>query len=75
MVYNINYSDNVTIKCYYFRYAVDDFEKSMTDMYQEVEPLYIQLHAYVRRKLFMKYGKVSLKFINHTNKVGYIYII
>ena len=30
----------------------------MIKMYKEVEPLYMQLHAYVRRKLYQKYGEV-----------------
>ena len=41
-----------------YRYDVKDFEQKMIRMYKEVEPLYMQLHAYVRRKLFQKYGEV-----------------
>ena len=32
------------------------------DLYNEMEPLYKELHAYVRRKLFVIYGEVSLLF-------------
>jgi hypothetical protein len=41
------------------RYEVADFEKKIVKLYAKIEPLYKQLHAYVRRKLFQKYGKVS----------------
>ena len=41
------------------RYEVDDFEGKVLEMYKELEPLYKQLHAYVRRRLHSKYGSVS----------------
>ena len=43
----------------FLRYEVDDFEEKVLEMYKELEPLYQQLHAYVRRKLYQKYGEVS----------------
>ena len=42
-----------------FRYEVDDFEEKVLEMYKELEPLYKQLHAYIRRRLHTKYGSVS----------------
>ena len=45
------------------RYEVDDFEGKVLEMYKELEPLYKQLHAYVRRRLHSKYGSVSKLFI------------
>ena len=45
------------------RYEVDDFEGKVLEMYKELEPLYKQLHAYVRRRLHSKYGSVSKWFI------------
>ena len=42
-----------------FRYEVDDFEEKVLEMYKELEPLYKQLHAYIRRMLHTKYGSVS----------------
>ena len=50
----------------------------MLEIYKEVEPLYMQLHAYVRRKLFVKYGKVIISnvFIHYVIlKVVLIYSI
>ena len=41
------------------RYEVDDFEGKVLEMYKELEPLYKQLHAYIRRRLHSKYGSVS----------------
>ena len=45
------------------RYEVDDFEGKVLEMYKELEPLYKQLHAYVRRRLHSKYGSVSKLFV------------
>lgn len=42
------------------RYEVDGFEQMMLDLYAEVEPLYKELHAYVRRKLYEVYGEVIM---------------
>ena len=50
-----------SLKIYFstnYRYDIKGFEQKMIRMYKEVEPLYMQLHAYVRRKLFQKYGEV-----------------
>ena len=33
-------------------------------MYKDIEPLYKQLYAYIRRKLSEKYGKVRLALIH-----------
>ena len=48
---------NYTTICY--RYDVEHFEEKILEMYKDLEPLYQQLHAYVRRKLYQKYGGVS----------------
>merc|ERR1719464_2104926 len=32
------------------QYEVDDFEGKVLEMYKELEPLYKQLHAYIRRR-------------------------
>lgn len=42
----------------YYRswYEQDDFEEDVKRLFDELSPLYDQLHAYVRRKLRDKYG-------------------
>ncbi|XP_038076505.1 angiotensin-converting enzyme-like [Patiria miniata] len=44
-------------------YEVDDFTDQLENLYQELSPLYDNLHAYVRRKLYDIYGSdyISLK--------------
>ncbi|XP_024941248.1 angiotensin-converting enzyme isoform X2 [Cephus cinctus] len=37
-------------------YEDPDFEKTVEDLWKEVKPLYLQLHAYVRHRLRKKYG-------------------
>lgn len=37
-------------------YEVDDFEEQLAKLWEDVKPLYQQLHAYVRKKLRDKYG-------------------
>lgn len=39
-----------------FRYEMDDFESEMLAIYREMEPLYTELHAYIRRRLHQVYG-------------------
>ncbi|XP_066299934.1 angiotensin-converting enzyme-like [Branchiostoma lanceolatum] len=42
-------------------YEVDTFEQDVENIYEELKPLYLNLHAYVRRKLRETYGtRVSL---------------
>ena len=42
--------------------APDDFTKELDRLWEQVRPLYLQLHAYVRLKLHQKYGDaVALK--------------
>ncbi|XP_078581220.1 angiotensin-converting enzyme-like [Branchiostoma floridae x Branchiostoma japonicum] len=42
-------------------YEVDTFEQDLETIYEELKPLYLNLHAYVRRKLSETYGdRVSL---------------
>jgi peptidyl-dipeptidase A len=36
----------------------DDFPKEMDRLWEQVKPLYLQLHAYVRMKLHEKYGNI-----------------
>ncbi|XP_077108784.1 angiotensin-converting enzyme isoform X2 [Ranitomeya variabilis] len=42
-------------------YDSPNFESDLEELYQELEPLYLNLHAYVRRKLYERYGE---KYIN-----------
>ena len=46
-------------------FEVDEFEKVYDQLYNEIKPIYQQLHAYVRRKLRIFYGsdKIKSKFI------------
>lgn len=37
-------------------YETADFEEQVERLYDELGPLYLQLHAYVRRKLYEHYG-------------------
>lgn len=38
------------------KYEDPEFEADVLNLYEEMKPLYLQLHAYVRRKLFETYG-------------------
>lgn len=38
-------------------YEVDDFPEQIENLWQQLKPLYLQLHAYVRRELRKKYGE------------------
>lgn len=38
------------------KYETDDMEMKVNDLYLQLEPLYKQLHAYVRRRLYDVYG-------------------
>ncbi|NXN80602.1 ACE enzyme, partial [Bombycilla garrulus] len=42
-------------------YNSDSFEKDLERIYSDLEPLYLNLHAFVRRKLYDRYGP---KYIN-----------
>lgn len=42
-------------------YESDTFEQDIEDLYKTIEPLYQNLHAFVRRKLYNQYGP---KYIN-----------
>ncbi|XP_060242521.1 angiotensin-converting enzyme isoform X2 [Meriones unguiculatus] len=37
-------------------YETDNLEKDLEQLYQELQPLYLNLHAYVRRSLHHRYG-------------------
>jgi peptidyl-dipeptidase A len=37
----------------------DEFSAEMERLWRQVEPLYISLHAYVRRQLIKRYGKIA----------------
>lgn len=37
-------------------YEIDDFRLQMEDLWGQIKPLYLQIHAYVRRKLREQYG-------------------
>nr|CAH0112907.1 unnamed protein product [Daphnia galeata] len=45
------------------RYETTEMETIVQDLYAQVEPLYKQLHAYIRRKLYDTYGadKINLR--------------
>ncbi|KAG6800634.1 angiotensin-converting enzyme isoform X1 [Apis mellifera caucasica] len=50
-----NYSDNAA---YWLKdYEADDFPEQIETLWQQLKPLYLQLHAYVRRELRKKYGE------------------
>ena len=34
------------------KYETDDFESDVLELYDQLQPLYLELHAYIRRKLF-----------------------
>lgn len=38
------------------RYETPTFEKDVENLYKEIKPLYMELHAYIRRKLHETYG-------------------
>ncbi|KAF6728427.1 Angiotensin-converting enzyme [Oryzias melastigma] len=42
-------------------YESETFEQDMDDLYKTIQPLYLHLHAFVRRKLYDQYGS---KYIN-----------
>ncbi|XP_078684270.1 angiotensin-converting enzyme-like isoform X1 [Branchiostoma floridae x Branchiostoma belcheri] len=45
-----------------WKYETDTFEQDMLDIWEEVKPFYLELHAYVRRKLYDVYGdKINLR--------------
>ena len=39
------------------KYEVDDLNEIVMTLWEQVKPLYQQLHAYTRRKLIMHYGE------------------
>ena len=34
------------------KYETDDFESDVLELYDQLQPLYLELHAYIRRKLY-----------------------
>lgn len=38
-------------------YETPTFEQDVRTLFEELEPLYVELHAYVRKRLKEKYGK------------------
>lgn len=38
-------------------YETPTFEQDVRTLFEELEPLYVELHAYVRKRLMQKYGK------------------
>lgn len=42
-------------------YESETFEQDLEELYRTIEPLYKQLHAFVRRQLYNQYGP---KYIN-----------
>ena len=50
-----NFTDNAA---YWMKdYEADDFPEQIDALWQQLKPLYLQLHAYVRRELRKKYGE------------------
>ncbi|KAK6617495.1 hypothetical protein RUM44_005083 [Polyplax serrata] len=45
-------------------YEADDFKEQVEELWEQVKPLYLQLHAYVRRRLRERYGD------KHVSRVG-----
>ncbi|XP_014283834.1 angiotensin-converting enzyme isoform X2 [Halyomorpha halys] len=43
-----------------FDFESETFEKDVLELWFQVEPLYLQLHAYMRKKLWDKYGENTL---------------
>ncbi|XP_046683551.1 angiotensin-converting enzyme-like [Homalodisca vitripennis] len=52
-----NYTDNAAK--WIAKYETDDFENVIAKLMKKIRPLFKQLHAYVRRKLWLYYGKDS----------------
>ncbi|XP_050539416.1 angiotensin-converting enzyme-like isoform X2 [Daktulosphaira vitifoliae] len=49
-----NYTDNSE---FWIRgYDIDDFRPQIERIWNQIRPLYVQIHAYVRKKLWEKYG-------------------
>ena len=43
-----------------FGYETENLEQMAVDLFEEVKPLYQQLHAYVRRILYNKYPEANI---------------
>ncbi|KAG8285548.1 hypothetical protein J6590_078152 [Homalodisca vitripennis] len=52
-----DYTDNAAK--WIAKYETDDFENVIAKLMKKIRPLFKQLHAYVRRKLWLYYGKDS----------------
>lgn len=39
---------------------IDDLEKVVFDLYEQIKPLYVMLHAVVRHKLLIAYGPLVI---------------
>ena len=39
------------------KYETKTFESDVQELYDEMKPLYLELHAYIRRKLLDTYGQ------------------
>ena len=46
------------------KYETTEYENMCLGLYKEIEPLYKELHAYVRSRLLKVYGKVNLSFFH-----------
>lgn len=42
-------------------YESDTFEDDLEDLWNQLKPLYENLHAYVRRRLIQEYGNDKIK--------------
>ena len=51
-------------------YEPEDIEKAAYKLYDEILPLYKQLHAYVRRRLSKYYDEIGTKGQLHANVLG-----
>ncbi len=50
------------------KYETETFESDVQELYNEMKPLYLELHAYIRRKLFETYGQDVVDIKGKTGK-------
>lgn len=53
-VHTVGHSDNGAF--WRSLYETPSFEEDLERLWKELEPLYLNVHAYVRRSLYRKYG-------------------
>jgi len=50
----LDYTDNAEF--WIKGYDTDDFRPQIEHLWEQIRPLYLQIHAYMRRKLWEQYG-------------------